>query len=112
MDKNLLNKIAVKMVADSKGILAMDESHGTCKKRFDALNIDSTEENRRSYRDMLVSAESLSDYISGAILFDETIRQKTSQSIPFPEYLDKIGIIPGIKVDTGAKEFFVTLMKK
>ena len=105
MDKNLLNKIAVKMVADSKGILAMDESHGTCKKRFDALNIDSTEENRRSYRDMLVSAESLSDYISGAILFDETIRQKTSQSIPFPEYLDKIGIIPGIKVDTGAKEF-------
>ncbi len=105
MDKNLLNKIAIKMVADSKGILAMDESHGTCKKRFDALNIDSTEENRRSYRDMLVSAESLSDYISGAILFDETIRQKTSQSLPFPEYLDKIGIIPGIKVDTGAKEF-------
>ena len=105
MDKNLLNKIAVKMVADSKGILAMDESHGTCKKRFDALNIDSTEENRRSYRDMLVSAESLSDYISGAILFDETIRQKTSRSLPFPEYLDKIGIIPGIKVDTGAKEF-------
>ena len=83
----------------------MDESHGTCKKRFDALNIDSTEENRRSYRDILVSAESLSDYISGAILFDETIRQKTSQSIPFSEYLDKIGIIPGIKVDTGAKEF-------
>ena len=61
------------MVADSKGILAMDESHGTCKKRFDALNIDANEENRRSYRDMLVTTDSLSDYVSGAILFDETI---------------------------------------
>jgi fructose-bisphosphate aldolase class I len=105
MDINILNKIAVEMVADSKGILAIDESHGTCKKRFDALNIDVTEENRRSYRDMLISANSLSDYISGAILFDETIRQKTSDGSTFPDYLDKVGIIPGIKVDAGAKPF-------
>ncbi len=105
MDINILNKIAVKMVADSKGILAIDESHGTCKKRFDALNINVTEENRRSYRDMLISANSLSDYISGAILFDETIRQKTSDGSTFPDYLNKVGIIPGIKVDAGAKPF-------
>ena len=105
MNKKILNQIANQMVADSKGILAIDESHGTCKKRFDALNIEVTEENRRSYRDMLVTAKSLSKYISGAILFDETIKQSTSQGISFPDYLDKIGIIPGIKVDAGAKPF-------
>ena len=105
MNKKILNQIANQMVADSKGILAIDESHGTCKKRFDALNIEVTEENRRSYRDMLVTASSLTKYISGAILFDETIKQSTSQGISFPDYLDKIGIIPGIKVDTGAKPF-------
>ena len=76
MNIKILNQIAVKMVADSKGILAIDESHGTCNKRFEALNIETTEENRRSYRDMLVTTDSLSDYVSGAILFDETIRQK------------------------------------
>lgn len=103
MDKKILNQIAKQMVSDSKGILAIDESHGTCKKRFEALNIPVNEENRRSYRDMLVSANSLSDYISGAILFDETIRQKTSDGLTFPDYLNKIGIIPGIKVDAGAK---------
>jgi len=105
MNIKTLNQIAVKMVADSKGILALDESHGTCKKRFEALNIDVTEENRRSYRDMLVTTDSLSDYVSGAILFDETIRQKTTSGKKFPEYLNEIGIIPGIKVDTGAKPF-------
>ena len=105
MNIKTLNQIAVKMVADSKGILAMDESNGTCKKRFDALNIGVTEENRRSYRDMLVTTNSLSDYVSGAILFDETIRQKTTSGKKFPEYLNEIGIIPGIKVDTGAKPF-------
>ena len=105
MDIKTLNQIATQMVAESKGILAIDESHGTCKKRFDALGIPVNEENRRSYRDMLVSAESLSNYISGAILFDETIKQKTSQGITFPKYLNKIGIIPGIKVDAGAKPF-------
>ena len=105
MNIKTLNQIAVKMVADSKGILAMDESNGTCKKRFEALNIGVTEENRRSYRDMLVTTNSLSDYVSGAILFDETIRQKTTSGKKFPEYLNEIGIIPGIKVDTGAKPF-------
>ena len=105
MNIKTLNQIAVKMVADSKGILAMDESHGTCKKRFDALNIDVNEENRRSYRDMLVTTDSLSDYVSGAILFDETIQAKNSQGKKFPDYLNEIGIIPGIKVDTGAKPF-------
>jgi len=105
MDIKTLNQIATQMVAESKGILAIDESHGTCKKRFDALGIPVNEENRRSYRDMLVSAESLANYISGAILFDETIKQKTSQGITFPKYLNKIGIIPGIKVDAGAKPF-------
>ena len=105
MNIKTLNQIAVKMVADSKGILAMDESHGTCKKRFDVLNINVNEENRRSYRDMLVTTDSLSDYVSGAILFDETIRQKTTTGKKFPDYLNEIGIITGIKVDTGAKPF-------
>ena len=105
MNTKILNQIANQMVSDSKGILAIDESHGTCKKRFEALNIPVNEENRRSYRDMLVSANSLSNYISGAILFDETIRQKTSDGSTFPDYLNKIGIIPGIKVDAGAKPF-------
>ena len=105
MNKEILNQIATKMVSGSKGILAMDESHGTCKKRFDTLKIAVNEENRRSYRDMLVSAESLSKYISGAILFDETIRQKTNNGSTFPEFLNNKGIMPGIKVDTGAKDF-------
>ena len=105
MNKEILNQIATKMVSGSKGILAMDESHGTCKKRFDTLKIAINEENRRSYRDMLVSAESLSKYISGAILFDETIRQKTNNGSTFPEFLNNKGIMPGIKVDTGAKDF-------
>ena len=105
MNKEILNQIATKMVSGSKGILAMDESHGTCEKRFDALKITVNEENRRSYRDMLVSAGSLSKSISGAILFDETIRQKTNDGSTFPEFLNNIGIMPGIKVDTGAKDF-------
>ena len=96
MNKEILNQIATKMVSDSKGILAIDESHGTCKKRFDTLKIAVNEENRRSYRDMLVSAGSLAKYISGAILFDETIRQKTNDGSTFPEFLNNIGIIPVI----------------
>ena len=91
MNTKILNQIANQMVSDSKGILAIDESHGTCKKRFEALDIPVNEENRRSYRDMLVSANSLSNYISGAILFDETIRQKTSDGSTFPDFLNKIG---------------------
>ena len=98
-----LNKIANAMVAPGRGILAMDESHPTCNKRFEKLGIATTEEMRQAYRDMLVTAPGLSDYISGAILFDETIRQKTLDGTPFAEYLNKNGIIPGIKVDAGAK---------
>ncbi len=91
------------MVAPGRGILAMDESHPTCNKRFESLGIATTEEKRQAYRDMLVTAPGLSDYIGGAILFDETIRQKTLDGTPFAEYLRKNGIIPGIKVDAGAK---------
>lgn len=103
MNAEELNKIARAMVAPGRGILAMDESHPTCNKRFTKLGIPTTEEMRREYRDMLVTAPGLSDYISGAILFDETIRQKTLDETPFAEYLTKNGIIPGIKVDAGAK---------
>ena len=105
MNENILNEIATNMVKDSKGILAMDESFPTIKKRFKSLNIEDSENNRRDYRTMLVKADDLNKYISGAILFDETIKQKTSDGINFPEYLNKIGIIPGIKVDGGAKPF-------
>ena len=98
-----LKQIAQAMVAPGKGILAMDESHPTCAKRFKKLGIPETEEMRQAYRDMLVTTEGLSDYISGAILFDETIRQNLLDGTPFPKYLSEHGIIPGIKVDAGAK---------
>ena len=103
MDIQELNKIASAMVAPGRGILAMDESHPTCNGRFEKLGIATSEEMRQAYRDMLVTAPGLSDYIGGAILFDETIRQKTLDGTPFAEYLNKNGIIPGIKVDAGAK---------
>ena len=98
-----LEQIAKAMVAPGKGILAMDESHPTCAKRFKALGIPETEAMRQAYRDMLVTTAGLSDYISGAILFDETIRQTTLAGTAFPKYLSEHGIIPGIKVDAGAK---------
>src|SRR5438105_6090242 len=98
-----LARIAKAMVAKNKGILAADESSGTIAKRFDSIKLESTEEHRRSYREMLFTAPGAADYISGVILYDETIRQKTKDGTPFPEYLAKKGIIPGIKVDTGAK---------
>ena len=104
MKLEILSDTANKMVARGKGILAMDESHPTCNNRFEKLNIPTTEENRRVYRDMLVTTPGLSDFISGAILFDETIKQTTLSEIPFPKYLSDNGIIPGIKVDAGAKE--------
>ena len=104
MNAEELNKIACAMVSPGRGILAMDESHPTCNKRFERLGIDTTEKMRQAYRDMLVTSPGLSDYISGAILFDETIRQKTLDGTPFPEFLSKNGIIPGIKVDAGAKD--------
>src|SRR6201999_1457455 len=98
-----LAKVAQAMVVKNKGILAADESTSTIKKRFDSIKLESTEEHRRSYREMLFTAPGAADYISGVILYDETIRQKAKDGTPFPELLTKKGIIPGIKVDTGAK---------
>ncbi|HVO47422.1 MAG TPA: class I fructose-bisphosphate aldolase [Steroidobacteraceae bacterium] len=103
MNRGELARIAGAMVARNKGILAADESSGTIKKRFDSIKIDSTEELRRTYREMLFTAPGAADYISGVILYDETIRQKTKDGTPFPEYLTRHGMVPGIKVDTGAK---------
>jgi len=103
MNQGELARIAKAMVAKNKGILAADESSGTLTKRFNSIKIESTEENRRAYREMLFTAPGAAEYISGVILYDETIRQKTKDGTPFPEYLAKKGIIPGIKVDTGAK---------
>src|SRR5213075_693355 len=91
------------IVAEGKGILAADESDSTIKKRFDSIGVESTEENRRSYRDLLFTTEGAEDYISGVILFDETLRQSSADGTPFPELLESKGIVPGIKVDTGAK---------
>lgn len=103
MDLNLLNKTAKAMVAPGKGILAIDESSGTCKKRFDELGVECNEENRRLYRQMLVTAPEVEQYISGYILFDETLRQHTDDGTPFAEILKQKGIMPGIKVDAGPK---------
>ena len=94
---------AAAMVAEGKGILAIDESLPTIKKRFDTIDIESTEENRRAYRELLITAAGSAEFISGMILFDETLRQKTQDGIPFPEVMVKKGIMPGIKVDKGAK---------
>jgi fructose-bisphosphate aldolase class I len=98
-----LNAIARAMVAKNRGLLAADESSSTIKKRFDTINLESTEENRRAYREMLFTAPGAAAYISGVILYDETLRQKTKDGVPFPTYLAKAGMIPGIKVDLGAK---------
>lgn len=92
------------LVAPNKGILAADESFPTIEKRFTSIGIESTEENRRAYRDMLFGTQGLEDYISGVILFDETLRQSASDGTPFADALAKRDIIPGIKVDTGAKD--------
>ena len=91
------------LVAPGKGILAADESDGTIKKRFDSIDVESTEDNRRAYRELLFTTEGVEDYISGVILYDETIRQQASDGTPFPELLASKGVIPGIKVDLGAK---------
>ncbi|MEM9151345.1 MAG: class I fructose-bisphosphate aldolase [Cyanobacteria bacterium P01_F01_bin.3] len=100
-----LRETAQAMVAKGKGILAMDESNGTCNKRFKALGIPETEEFRRAYRKLILTTSSLSDYVSGVILYDETIRQKTSSGVPFLNVIADAGMIAGIKVDTGAKSF-------
>ena len=97
-----LVSVAEAMVAEGRGILAIDESSGTIEKRFNTINVESTEENRRAYRDMLLTTPGLGKYISGAILYDETIRQSTSEGVTFVKTMEDAGIIPGIKVDTGA----------
>jgi len=99
-----LNNTAKALVANHKGILAMDESLPTCNKRFAKLGIPETEEYRRAYRELIVTTPGLGESISGAILFDETIRQKTKDSTPMIKVITDAGIIPGIKVDTGAKD--------
>jgi fructose-bisphosphate aldolase, class I len=103
MSANDLKEVAQAMVAPGKGVLAADESTGTATKRFDSVGIESTDTSRRDWRELLVSAPGASDYISGVILYDETIRQDASDGSKFPEMLEKVGILPGIKVDTGAK---------
>ena len=99
-----LNKVAEAMVAEGQGILAADESSGTIKKRFDALGVESTPDNRRDYREMLFrTTEAMSKYISGVILYDETIRQNAKDGTPLVKLIEKAGSIPGIKVDKGTK---------
>ncbi len=104
MSTNDLANIARAMVASGKGILAADESTGTIEKRFKSIGVDNAEENRRAYRDLLFTAKGLSECVSGVILYDETLRQKSADGTPFPALLAKLGILPGIKVDAGAKD--------
>ena len=98
-----IENIAKQMVAKGKGILAADESTGTMTKRLDSVNVKSTSENRLKFRETLFSAQGMKDYIGGVILYDETIKQKTSSGKTIPELIKSFGSIPGIKVDTGAK---------
>jgi fructose-bisphosphate aldolase class I len=104
MSTQSLEAVAKAMVAPGRGILAADESTGTIEKRLASVKVENTEENRRAYRDMLFSAKGLGQYISGVILYDETIRQKSASGASFVELLVKSGILPGIKVDAGAKD--------
>src|SRR5436189_6159410 len=103
MSHTELHETAAALVAEGKGILAADESDGTIKKRFDSIGVESTEGTRRAYRELLFTTEGVEEYISGVILFDETIRQSSSDGTPFPKLLESRGVIPGIKVDKGAK---------
>jgi fructose-bisphosphate aldolase, class I len=95
---------AAAMVAPGKGILAIDESGATIKKRFDTIGVESSTESRRAYRDLLITPNGLSQYISGMILYDETLRQATADGVPFAEFMKKNGMLAGIKVDSGSKE--------
>src|SRR5918912_4386431 len=99
-----VNKVAEAMVAPGRGILAADESSGTIKKRFDAIGVESTADNRRDYRELLFrSTDAMRNYISGVILFDETLRQTAKDGTPLVKLIEQAGAIPGIKVDAGAK---------
>ncbi|MCZ6623921.1 MAG: fructose-bisphosphate aldolase class I, partial [Deltaproteobacteria bacterium] len=104
MARDELESVAQSLVPKGKGILAADESSGTIKRRFDSIKLESTEENRRSYREMLFTVSGIEEFISGVILYDETIRQKAKDGTPLPEVLSRKGIIPGIKVDKGAMD--------
>jgi fructose-bisphosphate aldolase, class I len=103
MKTSELESVARSLVAEGKGILAADESAPTIEKRFRTISLESTEENRRAYRELLFTTRGIAEFISGVILFDETVRQKTKEGTPFPEALSREGIVPGIKVDQGAK---------
>jgi fructose-bisphosphate aldolase class I len=103
MDIQELNRIANAMVARGKGLLAADESSGTIKKRFDAINVENIESNRRDYREFMFRTPAMRDYISGVILYDETIRQKAKDGTPLVDLITAAGAVPGIKVDAGAK---------
>src|SRR5579862_4326717 len=104
MNTQSLIEIASKLVADDKGLLAMDESNPTCHKRFAKLGIPQTAEARRAYRELIITTPGLGACISGAILYDETIRQQKKDGTPFVKAIAGSGIIPGIKVDAGAKD--------
>jgi fructose-bisphosphate aldolase class I len=104
MANNELYAIADRMMAKGKGLLAADESNRSVPKRLDPINVESTPENRRRFRDLYLSAPNAEQYMSGVILYDETLRQSTSDGTPFPELLASKGIVPGIKVDAGAKD--------
>lgn len=104
MNKSTLEDIARNLLADGKGLLAIDESTPTCGKRFEDYGIDNSEENRRDYRALLLSTPDLGHCVSGSILYDETLRMKTADGTPFAKMMTDNGITPGIKVDTGAKD--------
>src|SRR6266540_1705743 len=103
MDLEELERTARALVAPGRGILAADESTGTIRKRFDSIGLDSTEENRRAYREMLHTTPGMEKFISGVIMFDETLRHSTGDGVAFTKVLNGGGIIPGITVDLGAK---------
>jgi fructose-bisphosphate aldolase class I len=105
MDTTTLENNAKKLCAPGKGLLAADESNATCQKRFDAVNIECTEESRRKYRQILIATPGVEKYLDGIIFFDETFWQKTDQNQPFREYLTDHGVLPGIKVDKGLVDF-------
>src|SRR5574340_872152 len=103
MNIDELKSVASAIVAKQKGVLAADESSPTIKKRFDSIKVESTEDNRRRYREILFTADGIERYVGGIILFDETLRQSTRDGVPFAKLLADRGIVPGIKVDKGAK---------
>src|ERR1051326_5137271 len=103
MDEQKLHETAVAIVADGKGILAADESDGTIKKRFDKIGVESSEESRRAYRELLFTTEGVEEFIRGVFLLDEAIRQRSADGTRFRELLASKGIVPGIKVNNGAK---------